>query len=414
MYTYILLPFILYLSFRKPAKLLVFTVITYMTLYLFVLGSLRLITAITILLLMLYFARYQKTRIVTKEKFPFKISFLFCLSSYIITLFVGKNIHLKLLLDGISEYILVFLMWTCYRATPENNKFFLKILIGYMVVLCLYGSYEALTGNNQFIDSLIASGRLRDVYSYDNIDRTGLHRTKSLTIWCESYGTICAISLFCLFNLYFQKVIKSSLLFFVLMGLIMFGILSSNSRTMVVTAAIMLISLFPYMYKNKKLFVIFSLFICCFIYWGGNIVFKVFGSIINHEDVGGSSMDMRMSQFDTVLYVVSNNFWFGNGFNTISDAIKNNPTLLGAESIIFTVFIERGIFGIISVLILWIDILIYLIRNKEFWLIPLLLGYVFDKVATLSAGFNESYILLFIILLVRLRQSMNNCTKYLL
>jgi hypothetical protein len=71
--------------------------------------------------------------------------------------------------------------------------------------------------------------------------------------------------------------------------------------------------------------------------------------------------------------------------------------LYGAESLVFTTMIERGVLGLLSVAFLYGQIIIWLIRESQYRLIFVVVAFIVGKIISLFPGNGECYILMIII-----------------
>ena len=406
MMTFFLLIILVYLgnkAIKNPSSFIIIITLSYVTLTLFQIGkNLYIVSILSVVVLCLIVRRWRESRTVFVN-FPFKFAFVLCLSSYLLSYVLHGVITPAIIpsfIYDIKEYVFVVMAWMVTYKNADKN-FFKSFMVAYMFILCIYGLNEALNGDNIYIDYLQARGELGDdLYENDNIIRTGFHRTKSLTIWCESYGMICSISLFVILNYILKKQLNFSLYWGVLICLLIFGVYSTNSRTCLVTMVIMLLSLLLYFKSNKKgIFVVFVLF-SLGIYYSYEALGNVIDSIININDTTGSSLDMRLYQLISTLSYISSDYVFGAGPTAVGSAMDSDNDIYGAESVIFTTLLRRGFWGLFTLFFLWINILLYILKKKDYWLLPLVIGFYFLKTATLLYGVGESYILLFVFLLM--------------
>ena len=75
---------------------------------------------------------------------------------------------------------------------------------------------------------------------------------------------------------------------------------------------------------------------------------NIVDSFVHSDDAEGSNADMRISQFQAAYDYFIRHPLFGNGIGATSVATQKNAQLLGAESCIFIIMIDRVIFGFIA------------------------------------------------------------------
>ena len=90
--------------------------------------------------------------------------------------------------------------------------------------------------------------------------------------------------------------------------------------------------------------------------------------MIHSDDVGGSDTDMRLEQLNISLKFLNQNFILGNGIYAWTE-IAQRTNLYGAESIWFGLMIDRGILGIISLVLFNVELLVYILKKKLFRLV---------------------------------------------
>lgn len=81
----------------------------------------------------------------------------------------------------------------------------------------------------------------------------------------------------------------------------------------------------------------------------------------------GSSMKLRLNQYDAALYEIKNNPWFGRGIH-YREWYQNkyrriHPKLLGYESVVLLHIVERGIIGFVLTLYIVFCMCFYFVKN---------------------------------------------------
>lgn len=314
---------------------------------------------------------------------------------------MGEEKHPTVLINFITFYILPYLLWKLYKPTKSNVDFFNKCLIFYLLISSVYGINEAVTANNIFIDKLNDIGLISNVVD-DSYRRFGLFRARAFTIWCSIFGTICGIGLTYLLYQFFTGYIKFNRKSYILLFLLIFGVIASGTRSVIFMTLILLCSIIPYVKKNiSKILLPLSLFLLGTIIFNNNIFNNVIDSFVNQDSVEGSSIEMREFQYAAALSFFYQSPIYGNGLGYISNAMELDTNLLGGESIVFSVLIDRGIIGAISLLLLFGQIFFFLIKEKMYFLCFFPLGFASAKVLSLIPGLNETYILFFLIPLIK-------------
>ena len=96
---------------------------------------------------------------------------------------------------------------------------------------------------------------------------------------------------------------------------------------------------------------------------------KVTDVFVENSETRGSSIQLRMTQYASVLIRIKGNEWLGLGlgyWNHIYTEDRSSVEgLLGVESVILQYLLERGIFGLILWATFYFIIFFYLWRNRQ-------------------------------------------------
>ena len=145
----------------------------------------------------------------------------------------------------------------------------------------------------------------------------------------------------------------------------------------------------------------------------------VVDSIVNSNTTkaaGGSSSELRLLQWEVCLpYFLQAPIW-GNGRMYIWDVVApENPLLLGAESIWFSLFVDYGIMGAITYVIMILGCII-LLRKYNYRLIFMPIGYFLILFLSPDTGIQYNLLLTFVVLVVKIYKFLYKrntfCIKY--
>lgn len=140
---------------------------------------------------------------------------------------------------------------------------------------------------------------------------------------------------------------------------------ASGARSTMVGCAIATITFLKKSYLSPKYLVILLIFfVLVYTNFSSNID-EVYDSLIHSDNVGGSDTDMRLEQLNISLKFLNQNFILGNGIYAWTE-IAQRTNLHGAESIWFGLMIDRGILGIISLVLFNVELLVYILKKKMF------------------------------------------------
>ena len=124
--------------------------------------------------------------------------------------------------------------------------------------------------------------------------------------------------------------------------------------------------------------------------------------------------DERNIQWEVAIYYMNQNYWLGNGIGFCSSLLEADEAgLVGAEGMWLPIMMDRGMFGVISVLMGYVITAIYLYRRKLFTIMWVLLSFLVLKTLTTVVGVEPTYYLLIIVFLIRYNEIMkiNKCEK---
>lgn len=168
---------------------------------------------------------------------------------------------------------------------------------------------------------------------------------------------------------YFLKSLNKFYLLFI--SILLINVLISGVRTGLITIVIgSLYLLFKnFNIKIASIALVFVLLLSFFIL-SNNSLSNLFNSFYELSEtknkVSGSSISLRLQQFDGALKIITSNPFFGKGYNWnvyYREIHGDHPVLLAFESLIFIVLCNNGVFGII----IWFSFMISLIRlNSKF------------------------------------------------
>lgn len=313
-----------------------------------------------------YFLAFQRNKYSNNDHFPLKLAFILCIASITIsTIFssVGfTNAFTRALKDIVSIYGFVYVLW-CVLRERKDISFLINGFLYIFIVLGLYGFYEKLMGGNPFMDYMISLNPQDRVieWEYDQYGRLGMGRVRSAILHPIGFGVYLSIiiSFYSFIQIKYnvlwqQKYYLKIILFFLSLSCLFF----TNSRSPLLYLFISL----PFALDFKKVRTYQSL---CF---GTVLVMLAWVAIEPYllnvtsffdkdvsYDVGGSTLELRIFQFNTVFEIFSTSPIIGLGIKSMDDFL-GQPGIYGGESIWFWLMIERGLFGCISHLILLFSI----------------------------------------------------------
>ncbi|MGZ4090994.1 MAG: O-antigen ligase family protein [Bacteroidia bacterium] len=262
------------------------------------------------------------------------------------------------LLPGVVVYFMV----------QSKNDF--KVLIQWLILLVIiwtfFGFYEIILKQNFFIDQLIKefpkqAGSVVTGYHYSDVNRFGTTARIQGTVWHPiSFGgrICCILGVLLLVKSIFPTRGNKGLILFVNIAIIMIFIcVALTVSRSVWLFALMVYVLFVY-YKStdRKLKFGFLIFV-------GVIFLAAFYAELQEtlfNKVQGSSVDMRVSQANSVAKIVSNNYLLGLGQQYTSSYIAKYglyTDTFGFESFLFVALLDSGLIGIAYYVIFFVMII---------------------------------------------------------
>lgn len=397
LFTLIAIVILLFFYVKEPSKCLALLFIWYPTIVMLpVCRGVNVTTLFIYLLLFQSFLKYGKKPFLS---FPFFVPFIVCIGSYLVSAVLGYKIALSVA-KWVEQYVFVWVIWVAYKPTKSNNSFLFFNLMGYLLFLDAYAMVESVTIENPFLDYLRSSGidipRQSPLYV-----RYGLYRSQSLTVWTSIMAIASGLGAIFLAYNFFEKRLKPNPILYVTWVFCLIGVFISGTRSaMVVTA----ISTLGFLRKliNLKYIVILGIVGFVAMSLTGDFFSEVVESFVNSDEAGGSSVEQRGMQF-----LVAYKYWMnapiiGNGLDFTNFLVAQEVGLLGAESIIFRLLIDRGLVGFFSFIFLY-GYSCWVLYKKGYsnWSY-ILIGFAFGKIASLLFLLEEAFPFVYVVFLMKM------------
>lgn len=197
-------------------------------------------------------------------------------------------------------------------------------------------------------------------------------RMRMSSTWSHpiAYGLICSCFFILLWNKWRENYVK------LLLFLLILSVFLCGSRTAIFSIIVMFV-IFAHFASNISSSAILGFLPVVIVLYipviSDNIqsVLDIF--LLSESDaVNGSSLVMRQSQLDSVLFLVKEFPIFGGGIGYITDYMKFGTEMsfssefLGFESYLFILLIERGFFGTIVEVVFIVYIIRYFLKNRKY------------------------------------------------
>lgn len=376
------------------------------------------------MLVVMFFAvaQWQRRYNFNTLSFPFRGPFVALVVSYSFSLMVS-NIPMQASVIPIIKYFLtgMFITYVFFKVleSEDDIKLYLRTTVIVVFLISINGLVEAVIRDNIVLDWVYYNtphtsetyGRM--FYNPESPEmRYGQVRARSFFGFHIPFAVACTF-LFYLFSMQIKlnrKHIKTIVLYLCSV-LLVASVVVANSKTGYVSLAILLIG-----FVKLRQVINFKVLIPVFIgFW---VLVKYFPEYLNNffsltdEEIAhegrGSTVAMRLEQFDIAKQMWSMNYLLGNGPGSIA-YLKNEfygyTGILGAESIWLSVLPERGLLGGAVVLYMYWNIF-----AKFRFSIPLKSLLVFIlclMVMETASGVREMYIYGPILLLLKRQYELN-------
>lgn len=312
-----------------------------------------------------------------RTKFLWKALLLVCFSTLLAGV-TSRYTDLKYLLQTEILFKYFAVAYTFWAIRDENSlKPILRISFYCLIVLTMFGVLNYLDRNAMFVNAL-TEGRtsrvFRDVSLGDVYMGKDRFRVQSMFRSAFDYGYICAAIL--ILHLHgWRGHLENKRTFVIALLCCSFGILTCGSR-IVWTSAILSIACYFMWVLHLSRNVMYGIVAVILLIFSYNTipavedkVNKVTDIFVENSETGGSTIQMRVSQYLEVLYQTEGHRWLGLGKGYWSYIYAEDQSsvggLLGIESVVLSYLLERGRIGLIFWAIFYIVIFRYFWKNRR-------------------------------------------------
>lgn len=274
---------------------------------------------------------------------------------------------------------LIYSFW-CFN-DEESIKPTLKITFIGILVLTFFGIINYITKSSVFVTVMEegwkdTSGT--DVEIGERFIQSDRFRVMSMFENPFDYGYICIMVL--MLHIYgLTKKFEKKRTFIIVLICSVFGIIACGCRTNIFCTLIGVSVYLLLAFKPKKSLrvLLFSLFLVPIAYQTipsvQDLMDNTFTMFDKNSQYEGSSVDMRMLQYGTVLFYIQDKPLFGCGYRYFNIDLGwgegrkylKDSRLEGLEGVIMSYLLERGIVGLTLYLIFWISLIIYMFRKRR-------------------------------------------------
>ena len=272
-------------------------------------------------------------------------------------------------------FALAYAFWAVKN--EKSLKPVLQVSLCCLLVLTFFGVLNYIDKSAMFVNALtegktskIHEGvTLGDVYT-ENVR----FRVQSMFKSAFDYGYICAAML--ILHLHgWHRQLESKRAFIIAVVCCSFGILMCGCRIVWAGAILSIVcySMWVFQLNRNVMYGMIAMILMIMSYYTipavEEKVNKVTDIFVEDSETGGSSIQMRMTQYANVLIQTEGNEWLGLGKGYWSYIYSEDQTsvegLLGIESVILAYLLERGIVGLFLWAIFYTVIFLYFWRNRK-------------------------------------------------
>lgn len=356
----------------------------------------------SVLIALLLFPFKRKYHKGTKN-IPAIESILLIAVSYIITgIFAEKPNIIPAILNSARESLILIIFFLVFKNNQQKlGNIFIKSNIIFALAFISITIIEFTTSQNAYINFINSINAYR-VDTFVDTMRFGFKRCQSLFSMHTTLGG--AALLICIpIAWYYYTINKTKYIyriFFMLVSAI-FCAYASGARSTILGCSIPILLFFNKQYLRPKYIAIIFIIVLSIYFVYNDKINEVIDSFIYSDSVGGSDENMRFEQLAISLSYLKRNLLIGNGIYAWTD-IAQKTNLYGAESIWFSLMIDRGLLGIISLIFFNIQLLLYIYKNKTSKIAIFLLAFLLTNSLTSLPNIIYSYIYAPIIVMISL------------
>ena len=300
---------------------------------------------------------------------PCKKYFIIVAISYALTGFFDQRVSL---LGGFSKFLVAFmetfgallLGFASYKGPVRNSKS--RIMSCILILSLLVSLYS-------FLCYVINADPFS--ISIGDTDSMTDDRQRIASFFFNSHMAGFAISIYIILLLYYKQEYKFSFLQNMIIIFMFIALLLTKSRSSLldlIAGCLILYGKYIFLSRNRIKYIILGLCSFLFLYSIiGPLMISSFSDAFQQDggETGGSNIIMRLQQLFFSYELFLRNPVFGNGFNYFWENIKNHDNylssmLLGAESYIFILLIERGAIQIVTIFIYFVSLFCFLSKKK--------------------------------------------------
>lgn len=317
--------------------------------------------------------------------------------------------------DIMSTLILPFVIVNVMKKDPKAFYLFSKILLVTICIAVAYSLYLIINpGINPYLTVILplSGGEFNEAYaSAENAGRV-FGRISGIFGHPMTNGIFLCLAVIYIVHRLFSSLIKMKKIFYSLLLLMLLSaILTIGVRTAISASFIGLVSFILLERKfNLLLFFLIGSGVMLLVVTQIPGLENFISSIIDpgkSNEVGGSSVEMRLHQFEGAINEIKYNPLFGHGAGwtyQYKELYGIHPVLLAFESLLFVLLCNNGVIGVIAWLIMLVLYITNVKRNFESkhsnLLLSLMAVYVSYSLITGEYGYMKYFLIFYSLLWV--------------
>ena len=271
-------------------------------------------------------------------------------------------------------FTLAYAFWAV--KDEKSLKPILQVSLYCMIALTFFGALNYITKSAVFVNALTEdrTGMYGDVALGDAYTESVRFRVQSMFNHPFDYGYICAAMLLLHLHGWYRH-LESKRDFMIAIVCCSFGILICGSRTVWVSAALSIVcySMWAFQLSRNVIYGIVAMMLMILSYYTVPAVEEKVNQVtdvfVEDSETEGSSIQLRMIQYASVLIHIEGHEWLGLGkgywehmYAKDRESIRG---LYGVESVILQNLLERGIVGLVLWAAFYTIIFLYFWRNRK-------------------------------------------------
>jgi len=365
----------------------------------------KVFTLLIVVTFLLYICWREHSKSDNYPKVLKNVSYLFVFSYTISEIYSQTQHHYLTIFSNLITYFLFpFLLWKSIDS-KRRLEFALRVLKVFLFLSFVFGVLELILSHNYFYDFIQNNLIIEDWSEVREDERYGFKRCQSIFAWYLPYGMFALYGFIVLYSYRYIFNMRSKLQLVMLISLL-FMAFTTGSRAVLLGVFVTFVSVvmqkrnFRNMLRPENIVVL--LIVGFFI---SGTLYQIYDSIVNSgssEYARGSSEGMRLTQ-----WLVCLPFWLqspiiGNGKSYMWEVVsRKDSDILGAESIWFSIFVDFGLLGVFSFLLL-IWACLTLLKKVDYSLICLPLSYLIMLTLSTFEGVTFNILITFTILIIKM------------